>query len=95
VFEACEGETLVLKLDYNGVCASSGSACSSASLDPSHVLLAAGLPQELAHGSLRLSLSHNTSDEDVAYLIRVVTEAVASTRALSPLWDGGKPTVQF
>jgi len=86
IFEAIEGESVVLRLDNEGICASSGSACSSASLDPSHVLLAIGLPHELAHGSLRLSLGEETSEEDVNYLLEKVPQVVAYLRAMSPLW---------
>ncbi|MCL2747136.1 MAG: aminotransferase class V-fold PLP-dependent enzyme [Oscillospiraceae bacterium] len=87
VFACVEGESLVLNLDMAGVCASSGSACSSGSLDPSHVLLALGLPHEVAHGSLRLTISGDTTPEQVDYLISQVIAAVARGRAMSPLWD--------
>ena len=87
VFECVEGESLVLNLDLAGICASSGSACSSGSLDPSHVLLALGLPHEIAHGSLRLTLSEQNTREEIEYLIEQVTAAVARGRAMSPLWD--------
>ena len=87
VFEGVEGEALLLHLDATGICASSGSACSSASLDPSHVLLAIGLPHEVAHGSLRLSLGEENTDEDVDYLLQAVPEVVEYLRNMSPVWD--------
>ena len=85
-FEGVEGESLLLLLDDKGVCASSGSACTSGSLDPSHVLLAIGRPHEVAHGSLRLTLSGETSEEDIDYTIKAVTEVVACLRSISPVW---------
>ena len=85
-FEGIEGESLLLLLDDKGVCASSGSACTSGSLDPSHVLLAIGRPHEIAHGSLRLSLSEDTTEEEVNYLIQAVTDVVAYLRSISPVW---------
>ena len=85
-FEGIEGESLLLLLDDKGVCASSGSACTSGSLDPSHVLLAIGRPHEVAHGSLRLTLSGETSGEDIDYTIKAVTEVVAYLRSISPVW---------
>ena len=87
VFECVEGESILLRLDGAGICASSGSACSSASLDPSHVLLAIGLPHEIAHGSLRLTLGRENTEEDVDYLLETVPRVVAGLRAMSPLWD--------
>ena len=87
VFEGVEGEALLLHLDAKGICAFSGSACSSASLDPSHVLLAIGLPHEVAHGSLRLSLGEENTDEDVDYLLQAVPEVVEYLRNMSPVWD--------
>ena len=87
VFEAVEGESMLLMLDYFGICASSGSACSSGSLDPSHVLLAIGLPHEIAHGSLRLSLSEETTDEEIDYVVEKLTGVVAKLRAMSPVWN--------
>lgn len=87
VFECIEGESLVLMLDGKGICASSGSACSSVSLDPSHVLLAIGLPHEVAHGSLRLSLSDTTTDEDIDYIIETLPPIVERLRSMSPLWE--------
>ncbi len=81
-----EGESLILKLDDLGICASTGSACSSASLEPSHVLLAIGLPHEVAHGSLRLSLGRDTTDDDIDYVLDVLPKAVEELRAFSPLY---------
>ena len=74
-------------LDMNGVCASSGSACTSGSLDPSHVLLAIGLKHEVAHGSLRLSLSENNTIEDVDYILEVLPPIIDRLREMSPLWE--------
>ena len=85
-FEGIEGESLLLLLDDKGVCASSGSACTSGSLDPSHVLLAIGRPHEVAHGSLSLTLSGETSEEDIDYTIKAVTEVVVYLRSISPVW---------
>ncbi len=85
--EGIEGESLLLLLDMNGICASSGSACTSGSLDPSHVLLALGLKHEVAHGSLRLSIDENTSEEDIDYILQVVPMVVERLRAMSPLWE--------
>ena len=85
-FEGIEGESLLLLLDDKGVEASSGSACTSGSLDPSHVLLALGRPHEIAHGSLRLTLSHENTQEEVNYIIRSVTEVVEYLRGISPVW---------
>lgn len=82
-----EGESLLLMLDLNGICASSGSACTSGSLDPSHVLLAIGLPHEIAHGSLRLSIGEDSTDEDIDYILEVVPKVVDRLRAMSPLWE--------
>ena len=86
-FEGIEGESLLLWLDAKGVAASSGSACTSGSLDPSHVLLALGLPHEIAHGSLRLSLSADNTEEEVAHILKVVPEVVAYLRGMSPVWE--------
>ena len=86
-FEFIEGESLLLWLDISGICASTGSACSSASLEASHVLLAMGVPHEKAHGSLRLSISHSTTDEDIDYIIEKVPEVVEKLRNMSPLWE--------
>ena len=85
-FEGIEGESLLLLLDDKGVEASSGSACTSGSLDPSHVLLALGRPHEIAHGSLRLTLSHETTVEEVDYMIDAVTQVVEYLRGISPVW---------
>ncbi len=86
-FEGTEGESLLLNLDNAGICASSGSACTTASLEPSHVLLALGLPHEIAHGSLRLTLSADNTDEDIDYILKEVLEAVKKVRAISSFWD--------
>ena len=86
-FEGVEGESLLLMLDMNGISASSGSACTSGSLDPSHVLLSIGLKHEVAHGSLRLSLSESNTVEDVDYILEVLPKIVDRLRSMSPLWD--------
>ncbi|MBR2047541.1 MAG: cysteine desulfurase NifS [Oscillospiraceae bacterium] len=85
-FEGIEGEALLLLLDANGVCASSGSACTSGSLDPSHVLLAIGRPHEIAHGSLRLSLCAENTEEEIDHILKVVPEVVTLLRNMSPVW---------
>ena len=85
-FEGIEGESLLLLLDAKGICASSGSACTSGSLDPSHVLLAIGRPHEVAHGSLRLSLCEWNTEEEVDYMLQVIPEVVAYLRSMSPVW---------
>ena len=85
-FEGIEGESLLLLLDDKGICASSGSACTSGSLDPSHVLLAIGRPHEVAHGSLRLTLSEETTPEEADEIVRAVTETVTYLRNMSPFW---------
>lgn len=90
IFECIEGESMVLLLDSKGIAASSGSACSSGSLEPSHVLLAIGLKHELAHGSLRLSLSDQNTEEDVDYIIDVLPGIIERLRAMSPVWDAKK-----
>ena len=96
-FEGIEGESLLLLLDAKGICASSGSACTSGSLDPSHVLLAIGRPHEVAHGSLRLSLCEWNTDEDVDRILSAVPEVVAYLREMSPMWkdliSGRKPFI--
>ena len=96
-FEGIEGEALLLLLDDKGVCASSGSACTSGSLDPSHVLLAIGRPHEVAHGSLRLSLDDTITQNQVDYIIQAVTEVVRYLRSISPFWrdlvNGKRPHV--
>ena len=86
-FEFIEGESLLIMLDMKGICASSGSACTSGSLDPSHVLLAIGLPHEIAHGSLRMTLSAETTKEEIDYTIDNLKEIVAHLRSMSPLYE--------
>ena len=94
-FEGIEGESLLLLLDMRGIGASSGSACTSGSLDPSHVLLALGLPHEVAHGSLRLSIGAENTPEEMEYIVNNVNEVVAYLRSMSPVWEdlekGNKP----
>ena len=85
-FEGIEGESLLLRLDMAGICASSGSACTSGSLDPSHVLLALGMPHEIAHGSLRLSLCEYNTMEEVDYILEQVPQVVRELREMSPVW---------
>ena len=85
-FEGIEGESLLLMLDAKGICASSGSACTSGSLDPSHVLLAIGHPHEIAHGSLRLSLSEYNTEEEIDYILQELPPIVETLRKMSPLW---------
>ena len=86
-FQFIEGESLLIMLDMEGICASSGSACTSGSLDPSHVLLAIGLPHEIAHGSLRLTISEDTTKEDVDFVVEKIKEIVARLRSMSPLYE--------
>lgn len=86
-FEGIEGESMLLMLDNKGICASSGSACTSGSLDPSHVLLSLGLPHEVAHGSLRLSLGRYSKEEDIDHILYWVPRVVEKLRAMSPLWE--------
>lgn len=86
-FEGIEGESLLLHLDFKGIAASSGSACTSGSLDPSHVLLACGLPHEIAHGSLRLTISADNTAEEMDYISAVTAETVSLLRSMSPVWD--------
>ena len=86
-FEGIEGESLLLLLDRDGICASSGSACTSGSLDPSHVLLSIGLPHEVAHGSLRLSIGEYNSMDEIDHIIEVIPRVVAYLRSISPVWD--------
>ena len=86
-FEGVEGESLLLYLDMKGISASSGSACTSGSLDPSHVLLAIGLPHEVAHGSLRLSLCESNTEKEIDYIISCVPEIIERLRSMSPLWE--------
>lgn len=94
-FEGIEGESLLLMLDSKGICASSGSACTSGSLDPSHVLLAIGRPHEIAHGSLRLSLCETNTPDEIEYMLKAIPEVVEYLRGMSPLWrdkqSGKKP----
>lgn len=94
-FEGIEGESLMLMLDSKGICASSGSACTSGSLDPSHVLLAIGRPHEIAHGSLRLSLCETNTPDEIEYMLKAIPEVVEYLRGMSPLWrdkqSGKKP----
>lgn len=86
-FEGIEGESLLLLLDMNGICASSGSACTSGSLDPSHVLLSIGLVHEVAHGSLRISINEETTEEDIDYILEKLPPIVDRLRSMSPLWE--------
>ena len=86
-FQFIEGESLLIMLDMEGICASSGSACTSGSLDPSHVLLAIGLPHEIAHGSLRMTISEETTKEDVDFVVEKIKEIVARLRSMSPLYE--------
>ena len=96
-FEGIEGESLLLLLDDRGICASSGSACTSGSLDPSHVLLAIGRIHDVAHGSLRLTIGEETTPEEIEYIIQNVKEVVAYLRSFSPVWrdlmSGKKPFI--
>lgn len=86
-FEGIEGESLLLLLDRKGIRASSGSACTSGSLEPSHVLLAVGVPVEIAHGSLRLSINENNTEDEIDYMIKSISEVVAYLRSMSPVWE--------
>src|SRR5699024_4438763 len=86
-FQFIEGESLLIMLDMKGICASSGSACTSGSLDPSHVLLAIGLPHEIAHGSLRMTLGADTTEEELDYVVDSLKEIVAQLRNMSPLYE--------
>ncbi|MCQ2373844.1 MAG: aminotransferase class V-fold PLP-dependent enzyme, partial [Phascolarctobacterium sp.] len=96
-FEGIEGESLLLLLDDKGICASSGSACTSGSLDPSHVLLAIGRPHEVAHGSLRLSIGEDITEEQIDEIIAAVKDVVTYLRNMSPFWrdlvNGKRPHV--
>ena len=96
-FEGIEGESLLLLLDDKGICASSGSACTSGSLDPSHVLLAIGRPHEVAHGSLRLTIDDKFSEKDIDTIIESVTDVIERLRNMSPFWrdlvNGKRPHV--
>ena len=89
-FQFVEGESLLIMLDMKGICGSSGSACTSGSLDPSHVLLAIGLPHEIAHGSLRLTLGQDTTKEDIDYTVEAIKEIVGQLREMSPLYEDYK-----
>ena len=91
VIEGIEGEALLLNMFNEGICASSGSACSSGSLDPSHVLLSIGLPHQIAHGSLRLSLGEDNAEGDEIKIAEAVEKVAAKLRAMSPVWENGKP----
>lgn len=86
-FEGIEGESLLLMLDLSGICASSGSACTSGSLDPSHVLLALGMKHEVAHGSLRISINEYTTEEDIDYILEKLPPIIERLRSMSPLWE--------
>ena len=86
-FEGIEGESLLLLLDQKGICASSGSACTSGSLDPSHVLLSMGIPVAVAHGSLRLSLSEYNTEEEIDLIIETIHSVVVYLRSISPVWE--------
>jgi cysteine desulfurase len=86
-FEGVEGESLLLMLDMAGICCSSGSACTSGSLDPSHVLLALGLPHEVAHGSLRISMSQYTTEAEIVKFLEILPGVIEKLRAMSPLWE--------
>ena len=86
-FQFIEGESLLIMLDMAGICGSSGSACTSGSLDPSHVLLAIGLPHEIAHGSMRLTLGEENTEEEINYVVEKIKEVVAKLRAMSPLYE--------
>ncbi|MBR5478634.1 MAG: cysteine desulfurase NifS [Clostridia bacterium] len=89
--EGIEGESLLLNMYNEGICASSGSACSSGSLDPSHVLLSIGLPHHIAHGSLRLSVAEDNTEEEIDAIIESLYKVVERLRAMSPVWENGKP----
>lgn len=89
-FEGIEGESLLLLLDSKGICASSGSACTSGSLEPSHVLLSIGVPVEIAHGSLRLSLSEYNTIEEMEHIVKSIKEVVPYLRSISPVWESIK-----
>ena len=86
-FEGIEGESLLLLLDAKGIAASSGSACTSGSLDPSHVLLAIGRPHEVAHGSLRLTIAGDITEEQIDYMVKEIKNVVDYLRSISPVWD--------
>jgi cysteine desulfurase len=87
-FEYVEGESILLKLSDHGICASSGSACTSGSLEPSHVLRAMGVPFTAAHGSIRFSLSSYNTEEEIDFILKVMPPIIEKLRAISPFWDG-------
>jgi len=89
-FRGIEGEGIILRLDHHGICAATGSACTSATLDPSHVLIAMGRPHEIAHGSLRLTLGRSTTDADVDKVLDVLPKTIEQLRAMSPLYTSGE-----
>ncbi|MGE4548248.1 MAG: cysteine desulfurase NifS [Intestinibacillus sp.] len=93
IFEAIEGEGLIMRLNNEGICGSTGSACSTGSLDPSHVLMAIGLPHEIAHGSLRLTLGEQNTEEEVDYILEKLPQVVETLRSMSPVWENGKPNL--
>lgn len=93
IFEAIEGEGLIMRLGMEGICGSTGSACSTGSLDPSHVLMAIGLPHEIAHGSLRLTLGEQNTEEEVDYILEKLPQVVQTLRDMSPVWQDGKPNM--
>lgn len=93
LFEAIEGEGLIMRLNNEGICGSTGSACSTGSLDPSHVLMAIGLPHEIAHGSLRLTLGEQNTEEEVDYILEKLPQVVETLRSMSPVWENGKPNL--
>lgn len=93
IFEAIEGEGLIMRLNNEGICGSTGSACSTGSLDPSHVLMAIGLPHEIAHGSLRLTLGEQNTEEEVDYILEKLPQVVETLRSMSPVWENGKPNM--
>ena len=98
-FEGIEGESLLLRLEMAGISASSGSACTSGSLDPSHVLLAIGLPHEIAHGSTRMTFDDTVTEDDIDYILETVPKIVKLLRDMSPLWEsiikGGQNDAKF
>jgi cysteine desulfurase len=89
-FDAVEGESILLMLDKEGICASSGSACTSGSLDPSHVLMAMEVPFKSAHGTIRFSLSHYNTKEEMDHIVKTLVSAIETLRAMSPFWKDGK-----
>jgi cysteine desulfurase len=93
--DGIDGESLLLLLDMNGICASSGSACTTGAIDPSHVLLAIGLSQEVAHSSLRLTLNEQNTDEDIDYILEVLPKTVNRLRSMSPVWEAMQKNKTF